>query len=170
MQTPTPNADVLLSEPGYDYTTTVDVPLEWTCVCQVCGSRVLTIVQYWAEPNENSLRDIETDPPFCVASTATGFNGARLEPCGHYVRQYMVSTGKPDDDPAPALPQAEHAWRCSCGHLNEGKFGRSGCNDGDYYSICDGCGYECIERRGQVTGRYLLIPISEPWKAPFDVA
>jgi len=65
---------------------------------------------------------------------------------------------------------AEHAWRCLCGHLNEGRFGQGGCNDGNRYSTCDGCAFDCFEHRGQVTGRYLLIPTSEPWKAPSDVA
>lgn len=67
------------------------------------------------------------------------------------------------------LPEAVNLWRCSCGHLNEGRHGAFGlCNDDGPYDVCYRCRLE-VYAVGADTGKakaeayYLAVPIARPW-------
>lgn len=68
----------------------------------------------------------------------------------------------------PKISEWEHAWRCSCGHLNYGKFG-CGENEDGRYDVCERCSFEIYDIHSltallKVTALYFLVPTTEPWR------
>lgn len=78
-------------QPLHDYTVHGQLP-EGMCYCQVCGAAVTEIVQFWREPPtfEDELRRGPID--WVVGAPQDKFTGARLDPCGHHVRCYLIVT------------------------------------------------------------------------------
>jgi hypothetical protein len=80
----------LAVEPTYDYTNPSDVPQVLECFCQVCGHGVTRIIRYMRRRFE-----YVEDAPLRNESASTRLVGAKLEPCGHYVRQYLLVAATP---------------------------------------------------------------------------
>lgn len=69
-----------------------------------------------------------------------------------------------------AVIECIDAWRCPCGAINEGTFGRDAFHNEDgRYTICERCRFEIYDSDGpthklQVVEKYLMVPVSQPWR------